>query len=69
MTFFNYMDGSLELNVGRHSTGPWKRCSEAGSVPVRGRGGVRLNIMRDSCVNSDFEIIMAEEERENGTVS
>lgn len=25
--------------------------------------------MKDSCVNADFEIIMAGEERENGTVS
>lgn len=38
-------------------------------MPVKGLGGTRLNIMKDSCVNSDFAIIMAGEERENGTVS
>lgn len=48
---------------------PGSDVTRQGQRQLGGRGGARLNIMKDSCVNSDFAIIMAEEKRENGTVS
>lgn len=34
-----------------------------------GTDACALKVMKDSCVNSDFKIIMALEARENGTIS
>lgn len=67
------MDGGLELNVGRHRKGsPKTNTALQGQSWLMGEGKKEqccaLEVMKDSCANSDFDIIMAVEERENGTI-